>query len=446
MAESSARKIKLLLLYEILRKQTDEQNPMTTQELSAALQDYGITVSRQTLYEDIEVLNHYGFDIVSEKGKKNRYYIGSRMFERPEAEILLQAICSSDFLTEKKKASLMKKVSELFGTANAEKLAEFISGSTAHGRNEHIYYNIDAIMTALLEKKQTTFLYYDYGLNGEKNYRKNGERYRVNPLGFVYSEENLYFFCYHDNHAEDGPTKYVVERMDDVIVEKQKITDIAQYRNFNLSKYKKELFSMYSGERREIALLFPQELLNIALGRFGEETKPVRYGDGEYLFRVSVQVSEPFFAWITSFGGRVRILMFRKLHYRLVRREAIPSIPVRCAAAVIRAMRRRRSDTAIRHLRRRLPARAADIRDIPAPAAETVIRATRRLLRGIAFPQALPIRPVRAQDILPLPVRGADMVTGVKKRSRSDTAILRPQRNRRVRKRDTRPINVRGAA
>ena len=85
-------------------------------------------------------------------------------------------------------------------------------------------------MTALLEKKQITFRYYDYGLNGEKLYRKNGERYRVNPLGFIYSEGKLYFFCYHDNHAEAGPTKYIVERMDDVVVERERITEIAKYK------------------------------------------------------------------------------------------------------------------------------------------------------------------------------------------------------------------------
>lgn len=33
MTESSERKIKLLLLYEILRKQTDERHPMTTGEI-----------------------------------------------------------------------------------------------------------------------------------------------------------------------------------------------------------------------------------------------------------------------------------------------------------------------------------------------------------------------------------------------------------------------------
>lgn len=53
MSESSERKIKLLLLYEILRKQTDERHPMTTGELSDALQNFGIAVSRSGVYQGI---------------------------------------------------------------------------------------------------------------------------------------------------------------------------------------------------------------------------------------------------------------------------------------------------------------------------------------------------------------------------------------------------------
>ena len=50
MSDSAERKIKLLLLYEILLKQTDELHPMTTSEIFTALQESGIAVSRQTLY------------------------------------------------------------------------------------------------------------------------------------------------------------------------------------------------------------------------------------------------------------------------------------------------------------------------------------------------------------------------------------------------------------
>ena len=112
MSESSERKIKLLLLYEILRKQTDERHPMTTGELSDALQNSGIAVSRKTLYEDIETLNRYGFEILCDKSRSNRYYVADHKFERPEIQILLQAIGAAKFLTEKKSSALSHKIAE----------------------------------------------------------------------------------------------------------------------------------------------------------------------------------------------------------------------------------------------------------------------------------------------------------------------------------------------
>ena len=176
MSDSAERKIKLLLLYEILQKQTDELPPMTTSEIFTALQESGIAVSRQTLYEDIEVLNCYGFEVICLKGKENQYYISSRPFERPEGEILLQAVCSSDFLSKKKKYELLNKVAELFGGSAQEIIECTATDCGAGGKNEHIYYTIDALMTALMEKRQVSFRYFDYGAKGEKVYRKSAER------------------------------------------------------------------------------------------------------------------------------------------------------------------------------------------------------------------------------------------------------------------------------
>ena len=138
--------------------------------------------------------------------------------------------------------------------------------------------------------------------------------------------------------------------------------------------------------------------------------------------------------------------MFRKLHYRPVRREVIQSIPVKFAMTVIPRMRRRLSDTVIRHRRPPVPARAADIRHILVRDAETVIRVIKPLLRGIAFPQVLPIRLAQAQAIRHIPARSADITTRAAKRSRSDTVTQRQRKIRPVRKMGTRPINVRGAA
>ena len=90
--------------------------------------------------------------------------------------------------------TLMQKLYELLGVTEAEQLQEIISVAYKHN-NERVYYSIDAITTALLEKKKLSFCYFDYGIGGKRIYRKDKARYEVNPLGLVYSEDKLYLVC-----------------------------------------------------------------------------------------------------------------------------------------------------------------------------------------------------------------------------------------------------------
>ena len=48
MAQSNCQKIKLLKLYELLRQETDEQNPMTTMTIIDRLGQMGISCERRT--------------------------------------------------------------------------------------------------------------------------------------------------------------------------------------------------------------------------------------------------------------------------------------------------------------------------------------------------------------------------------------------------------------
>ena len=88
----------------------------------------------------------------------------------------MQAVCSSDFLSKKKKYELLNKVAELFGGSAQEIIECTATDCGSGGKNEHIYYTIDALMTALMEKRQVSFCYFDYGAKGKKIYRKSAER------------------------------------------------------------------------------------------------------------------------------------------------------------------------------------------------------------------------------------------------------------------------------
>ena len=64
MSHSAEQKIKLLVLWDILQKNTDEEHSMTTQDIMTALDECDISVSRKTLYEDIALLNKYGYEVL----------------------------------------------------------------------------------------------------------------------------------------------------------------------------------------------------------------------------------------------------------------------------------------------------------------------------------------------------------------------------------------------
>ena len=304
MSRSAEQKVKLLVLYDLLEKKTDEDHPMTTNEIVEELSKLGITATRQTLYDDIEVLNSFGYDIICEHGRNNHYYVADRTFERPEVQILLHAVGAAKFLTEKKASALSKKIAELLNPQQAEELRFGVPDCVGKSNNERILYSVDVITSALLNKKQVSFLYYDVDVNGKKLYRKDKERYVVNPLGLVYSGEYFYLVCFHDKYGD--PANYRIDKMEDVREEKKPITKKKEYENFDLNMYRKESFSMFSGEKVEVTLFFPRDLIYVAKERFGDII-PVSVDNG-YIIHTTVRVSKTFFAWLSTFEGQVKII------------------------------------------------------------------------------------------------------------------------------------------
>ncbi len=61
MAKNTDSSIKLLVLYDILLKTTDETHALSTNEIIEELKKRSISVSRKVLPSDIDLLNKYGY-------------------------------------------------------------------------------------------------------------------------------------------------------------------------------------------------------------------------------------------------------------------------------------------------------------------------------------------------------------------------------------------------
>ena len=95
---ANMQKIKLLKLYELLRKETDEAHPISRVELCRRLNEMGISSNVRTLSLDIEVMQENGFEIMSYlKDKEKFYYVPEHELTVPEIKILIDAVQAASF-------------------------------------------------------------------------------------------------------------------------------------------------------------------------------------------------------------------------------------------------------------------------------------------------------------------------------------------------------------
>lgn len=308
MAQDNYRKIKLLKLMELLRLDTDEQHPMTTNQICARLDAIGIICDRRTLSRDIALLNEQGYEIMDTTvGHEKGYYVEDRSFSIPELKILMDAVQAASFITEKKTAELLEKIANLGGSHRAEILkGNIVNFKTTKHSNEHIFYNVDALEQAIDRQKKILFRYFDLDENGEKVYRREGHRYVVEPIALVFNEDNYYMLCYSSRHEKTST--YRVDRMDAVTVLDEAITDTAVALKEEIAGYTEQVFKMYAGETVDLVIEFDDSLIGVVFDKFGEGTKMIRSGAHKCVATVKVQISPVFWGWLFQFAGEMKIL------------------------------------------------------------------------------------------------------------------------------------------
>ena len=237
---NDVNKIKLLLLWDILCKHTDENHAINTDEIIELLAQKGISVSRKIVVSDIEALCNYGYEVLSYKKKYHYYYVVNRQLETAEVVLLADVIKSSK-LPARQKNDLIEKLTDTLCLYQAESISKhLISFDNGRKGNSSFIYNVDAIERAITDNKQLSFLYFSYDEQHKKVYRKNGNRYIVNPIIIVWDKNNYYMLCFSNGH--DSIVTYRLDRMEDVMVSEIDREPHEEYELFNTEEYRKQVF------------------------------------------------------------------------------------------------------------------------------------------------------------------------------------------------------------
>ena len=304
MAKSENQKIKILYILDYLQKNSHQDHPVRASELMEMLERHNILCDRKTIYSDITVLQDFGIDILRVTGRNGGYYIASRNFQLPELKLLIDAVQSSRFLTEKKSRELIEKLCAQCNEQDARLVRRdvYVSGRVK-SMNETIYYNVDAIQEAIAQNRQIGFRYFDWGIDGKRVYRQKS--YTASPYGLCQDNENCYLLALSPRH---GITSYRVDRMSDITLTGEKRVPCPELTGKKLTDYANRLFGMYSGDTVAVKLRFHRDLSNVVIDRFGKDTMLIPDGEDHFVFTVQVAVSPLFLSWVIGFGSKAQIL------------------------------------------------------------------------------------------------------------------------------------------
>lgn len=308
MPRGTNQKFKLYRLAQIMLERTDDEHYITMPEILSALEEYEITADRKSIYNDLKDLETLGIEVEGEPtGNKYHYHVVNRPFELPELKLLVDAIQSSKFITERKTTALIRKLEKLASRYEATKLQRqvYVSGRIKT-MNESIYYIVDEIHNAISENRKIKFQYYQWNVKKEMELRHGGACYHISPWGLSWDDENYYLVGY---DSEAGKIKhYRVDKMLQVRMSEEEREGREHFKKLDMADYTRKSFGMFGGEEQTVKLLVENGLAGVMIDRFGKDTMLIPADEKHFTVNVDVRISNQFLGWVISLGEGVKLL------------------------------------------------------------------------------------------------------------------------------------------
>ncbi len=305
------QKLKMLYLVDILNRYTDEDHPMSANAICEKLATYGVSAERKAIYDDIEMLIMYGYDIIKTRTPRFGYFMASRNLELPEIYMLSDAVRSADFITPKKTRELITKLDNMLSVSQAASRDKGIYIDSIHKcKNEEIYYSIDNLSKAIAEGKKITLRYCQRLLLEGKKIETKEKPMLLSPYALIWENDHYYLVC--NNEKYDNLLHLRLDRIKKVEITEapyRHFSEVSRYTDtFDVADYTAKAFNMYGGVLQKIELKCKKEKLEQIIDRFSDNIMIYSVTENTFNFSTEAMISDGFIAWILQFGTDVEVL------------------------------------------------------------------------------------------------------------------------------------------
>ena len=304
-------KLKILYIIDILKKYSDEDHPINATEICEHLASFGIKAERKAIYDDIENLVYYGFDIIKTRSPRAGFFMGDRELELPEIYLLINAVQSANFITSKKTRELIKKLENMMSGEQAKARGKSVYFDYKNKcKNEEIYLIIDTLRLAIEQKKKVFLKYRHRKIEDGRQLTFSQKDFIVSPYALIWMGDHYYLICNKDNY--DNLMHLRLDRMKSVSIldePRRHHSEVSEYEEvFDVSDYIGKTFNMFGGEITDIEFSCSYKILDQVIDRFSEDIYLTEVSDGRFCFKTKGMISEGLVGWILQFGGDIEVL------------------------------------------------------------------------------------------------------------------------------------------
>lgn len=306
MANMGNQKLKLLTLLRLLERETDAEQGLSMPQIIEKLEAEGIPAERKSIYRDLNVLRDTGLKIVKLPKRPVEYALLRTELGLTDVMVLIDAVQSSRFLTERKSNQLVKSLKELTSERERKQLDKRVHvQGRIKNQNESVFHSVDTIHEALQRKRKIEFLYFSYGTDLKRTPRREGKRYILTPVRIAYADGNYYLAAYSDKYEDISI--YRVDRMELLQVSTEPATRCELIANYAFEDFEYQSFGMFDGDAEVVTLRVEAKFMDVIVDRFGRDIELVKSTPNYAEVRVKIRKSPQFFGWLAGLNGGVSI-------------------------------------------------------------------------------------------------------------------------------------------
>ncbi len=321
MKNPSVQKLRLLYIIDILSRKSDEEHPLSATDIMDFLrEDYGIECERKTVYDCIENLNKYGYDIIKSQSPRG-YFMTPYYFEPAELRLMIDAVQSADFISAKKTKALIKKFSAFASEYQYKRIEKQVYIDNRNKcANENLFIVIDIISSAILSKKQIEVVYRRRKIVDGKNAKYEEKTMVINPYALIWAEDHYYLVGNYSKY--DNLIHLRIDRLKSVRVldtYARHFSEVSPYQTyFDIADYSNKHLSMFSGDIKPVEMICNNSMIEDFIDQFGEKVNMRHFDDENFIAKVDVAVTDGLVAWIMQYGDKIKIRAPKELKNMII--------------------------------------------------------------------------------------------------------------------------------